>query len=99
MFFESGRRVKGKTQEMKMKTNTEGLNRDASTNMLSAIEDARQLISELEDPKYRHLIRFAVAFQAFGRTITEFDKKIHERAAEKPISSVNELLQKLIKKD
>jgi hypothetical protein len=45
---------------MKMRTNTETLNKNANTNILSVIEDLKQLISELEHPKYRDLMRFAV---------------------------------------
>jgi len=92
----AGKREK---QEIKMRTNTEAVNKNANTNMLSVIEDLNQLISELEQPKYRALIRFAVAWQGLDRSLTQLERKLHERLAEKPISSVNELLRKLVKEN
>ena len=83
-------------QEIEMRTNTETLNKDASTNMLSALEDLKKLISELEHPKYRDLIRFAVAWQGFDTKLTALELAVSKKVTEKQISPIDEVLKKLI---
>jgi hypothetical protein len=65
--------------EEKIKTTLDGLNR---------------LITELERPQNRELMRFVAAWERLNQELTALQIKINERLAEKP-DKLKEFLQKL----
>ena len=57
-----------------------------------------RLISELQMPHNRELVRFLVAWRGLEQELTKLKAKIQERVAEKPVNKLNQFLQQLKKK-
>jgi CII-binding regulator of phage lambda lysogenization HflD len=54
-----------------------------------------RLITELERPQNRELMRFVVAWQKLEKELDKLQRKIQERMADEPVNKVNQFLQQL----
>ena len=89
-----------------METFTDVLNKNLNVHsgptkeqIQSAVDSLDRLISELDRPQNRELIRFAIAWQQMEKELTILEAKIKERIAQKAANPMDEFLKQLIKKD
>jgi exonuclease VII small subunit len=64
----------------------------------STMDDLHRLITELERPQNRELMRFVMAWQKLDKELDKLQRKIDERMTSAPVNKVNEFLQQLKKK-
>jgi hypothetical protein len=67
--------------------------------VLSALERCNELVSELERPRYRELVRFAVSWGELNRQLRELEQAIRERSTEKSVHPFDELFEQLTAKN
>jgi hypothetical protein len=65
----------------------------------STLDSLNRLITELERPQNRELMRFVVSWQKLEQELDKLQRKIQERMAERPTNKINEFLQRLKKKN
>lgn len=65
----------------------------------STLDGLHRLLTELERPENRELMRFVAGWQKLERELDRLQCQIQERMAEKPVDKVNELLKKLVRKN
>jgi hypothetical protein len=65
----------------------------------STMDGLHRLMTELERPENRELMRFVLAWQKLEKELDRLQCQIQERMANAPTDRVNELLKKLVKKN
>jgi hypothetical protein len=64
----------------------------------STMNGLHRLLTELERPQNRELMRFVIAWQKLEKELDKLQHQIQERMTEAPVNKVNQFLQQLKKK-